>query len=165
MTCFPKVFTQKWDPLFLNKTKTFLDLWPLVVASPYIFFFPSLVFSKKWSGFILFTHSTLCWKLCRVDKVVLRSFGIEVYSIMNLVLVVTAKKFITGLMDRAIAHLPGVFLPWQPFCTYALALLLFDVQVATPTAQPIIERVVLIPLTHLLFSQSNLSSKLCSCNS
>lgn len=157
MTQFPKFFFfLKWEPLFLNITKTFLDLRLLFVASPYIFFFPSLVFSKKWSVFILFPYSTLCWKLDRIDKVVL-SFGI-----MNLVLVVTAKKFITDLMDRVIARLPGVFLPWQPFCTYALVLLLFDTQVATLAAQSAIEIVV---LTLFLSSQSNLSSKLCSCNS
>lgn len=37
---------------------------------------------------------------------VLRSSGIEMLDIVNLI-VVTVEKFITGLMDRVVAHLPG----------------------------------------------------------
>ena len=37
---------------------------------------------------------------------VLRSSGIEMLDIVNLI-VVTVEKFITGLMNRVVAHLPG----------------------------------------------------------
>lgn len=93
---------------FKNITTTFLYPWLLSVAS-FLFvcfccqscFLKRLIYIQTIS---LFNH--VLETVSKIGMLVLRSSGIEMLDIVNLI-VVTIEKFITGLMDRVVARLPG----------------------------------------------------------
>lgn len=100
---------------FKNITTTFLYPWLLSVASFFCCFCCQSCFLKRLiyiQIISLFNH--VLETVSRIGMLVLRSSGIEMLDIVNLI-VVTIEKFITGLMDRVVACLPG------DQCVFALA--------------------------------------------